>query len=144
MRWLHSMPLGPSAMPSCVVDASVLATAVADEGRPGERARAVLRPYRLAAPDYGVVEVLSVVRGLVLGGWLVAADAETALSDFAALRIHRYDSAALTPRIWELRDNLTTYDAGYVALAEALDCPLITADARIARASGPRCVVEVV
>lgn len=144
MRWLRSMRLGPSAMPSCVVDASVLATAVSDEGLEGERARAVLRPYRLSAPDYGIVEVLSVVRGRVLDGWFVVADAETALSDFAELRIDRYDTAALAPRIWELRDNLTAYDAGYVALAEALGCPLITSDARIARAPGLRCAVEVV
>ncbi len=80
----------------------------------------------------------------MLGGWLVAADAEAALSDFAELRIDRYDTAALARRIWELRDNLTTYDAGYVALAEALDCPLITADRRLARAPGIRCAIELV
>ena len=56
----------------------------------------------------------------------------------------RFDTRRLLGRIWELRDNLTAYDAGYVALAEALGCPLITSDARIARATGPRCVVEVV
>jgi predicted nucleic acid-binding protein len=138
------MRLGPSVIPSCVVDASVLARAATDGGREGARAREVLRPYRLAAPDYCFVEVLSVVRGLVLGGWLMAADAEAALSDFAELRIDRYDTAALARRIWELRDNLTTYDAGYVALAEALDCPLMTADRRLARAPGIRCAIELV
>jgi predicted nucleic acid-binding protein len=144
MRWLRWKPLGPSVMPSCVVDASVLARVVADEGHEGDRARALLRPYRLAAPDYCVVEVLSVIRGRVLGGRLASAAAGTAMSDFAELRIDRFDAAALAARIWELRDNLTTYDAGYVALAEALGCPLITADARIARAPGVRCVVDVV
>ncbi len=144
MRWLHSMHPGPSVMPSCVADAAVLATAITDEGREGERARAALRPYRLAAPDYYLVEVLSVVRGLVLGGRLVAADADAVLSDFAELWIDRYDTAALARRIWELRDNLSTYDAGYVALAEVLGCPPLTVDRRIARAPGIRCVVETV
>lgn len=135
---------GRRGMPSCVVDASVLVTVVGDEGEQGDHARAMLRPHRLAAPDYCVVEVLSAVRGRVLGGGMAPAAAATAVRDFAELTVDRYDTLGLLPRIWELRDDLTAYDAGYVALAEALGCPLITADRRIARAPGIRCAVETV
>lgn len=143
-RWLRSTRPGPSAMPSCVADASVLASAVGESGEPGRRIRARLRPYRLAAPDYAVVEVVSVIRGRWLGRALSGDDAERALSDFADLTIDRFDSGVLMARVWELRDSLTAYDAGYVALAEALACPLITADRRLARAPGIRCAVETV
>ncbi len=58
------------------------------------------------------------------------------------MRAVRYPHAALLPRIWELRENLTAYDAAYVSLAETLDAPLITTDARLARASGHRAEIE--
>ena len=60
------------------------------------------------------------------------------------MAITRHGVFALFDRIWELRDNLTAYDAAYVALAEAIDCPLVTADARLSRAAGLRCAVTVV
>jgi predicted nucleic acid-binding protein len=131
-------------MPSCVVDASVFATVVGDEGARGDRVRTMLRARRLAAPDYGVVEVLSVMRGRVLGGGMTPAAAATAVRDFSEFAVDRCDVWALADRIWELRHNLTAYDAGYVALAEALGCPLITTDRRIATTPGIRCEVEVV
>ncbi len=59
------------------------------------------------------------------------------------MALERYSHMPLLPRIWQLRDNLTAYDAAYVALAEALGAPLVTADARLARAAGVRCEVEV-
>ena len=144
MRWLHSMPLGPSAMPSCVVDASAFAKALIDDSGDGERVRRRLRSVRIAAPDYLPVEVASALRGRVAGGRLTPTRAAEALDGLADAPLVRFDTRRLLGRIWELRDNLTAYDAGYVALAEALGCPLITSDARIARAIGPRCVVEVV
>jgi len=144
MRWLHSMPLGPSVMPSCVVDASAFAKALIDHSGDGERLRRRLRSVRIAAPDYLPVEVASALRGRVAGGRLNPTRAAEALDRLAEAPFVRFDTRRLLGRIWELRDNLTTYDAGYVALAEALECPLITSDARISRAPGLRCVVEVV
>lgn len=76
-------------------------------------------------------------------GTLAVDRADQAVADLADLGIQRYPHGALMPRIWELRHNLTPYDAAYVALAEALDAPLLTADARLANAPGLRCAVEV-
>jgi len=67
-----------------------------------------------------------------------------ALSDMADLPLTRYPQDFLFPRIWELKDNLTAYDAAYVALAEALDAPVLTRDQRIASAPGSRAHVEIV
>lgn len=81
-------------------------------------------------------------RGLIRGGHLDARRVELALADLRALPIERVDHTALLPRCWELRDNLTIYDAAYVALAEALQVPLLTGDRRLASSKGPRCVIE--
>ncbi len=82
-------------------------------------------------------EIVSALRGLTLGGQLSAARAQDALTDFDDLTIQRWPSgAALRLRVFSLRDNLTAHDAAYVALAEALRCPLVTRDARLARSSG--------
>jgi predicted nucleic acid-binding protein len=126
-----------------VVDASVLATALADDADDGVRARARLRGEALAAPDLVDLEVTSVLRGRLTGGHLSRRRAELALTDLVALPLERAPSLRLIPRCWELRDNLTVYDAAYVALAEALAVPLLTADARLAKASGPECPIEV-
>lgn len=66
-----------------------------------------------------------------------------ALHDLMAFPAERVPSTAMVPRIWELREDLTPYDAAYVALAEALGAVLLTADARLSRAPGPTCAVEV-
>jgi predicted nucleic acid-binding protein len=126
-----------------VVDASVLATALADDAGDGDRARARLRGEALAAPDLVDLEVASVLRGRLAGGHIAPRRAELALADLVALRLERVASLRLIPRCWELRDNLTVYDAAYVALAEALAVPMLTADARLARATGPGCPIEV-
>ncbi len=126
-----------------VVDASVLASALADDATDGDRARKRLRGESLAAPDLIDLEVTSVLRGRLVGGHLDLRRANLALTDLVALPIDRVRSASLVLRLWELRDNLTVYDAAYVALAEALDTPLLTADARLAKAPGPRCSIEV-
>jgi predicted nucleic acid-binding protein len=127
-----------------VVDASVYATALTDQGSDGERVRGRLRTVRVAVPEHAAVEVASVIRGRVLGGALDVDAARLAIEDLAVAPVRRYDTRPLLSRIWELRDNLTVYDAGYVALAEALDCPLVTADRRLAHAPGVRCEVELV
>ena len=88
----------------------------------------------LATCDFCDVEVTSALRRKVFRGELTALRAVSALDDLADLNARRYPSAKLTSRIWELRENLTPFDAAYVALAEALDLPLLTTDARIALA----------
>ena len=103
-----------------------------------------MRSIRAAAPDHLTIEVASALRGRVAGGRLTPTRATEALNDLAGAPVARYDTRRLLARIWEQRDNLTTYDAGYVALAEALDCPLLTADRRLARTPGIRCEVETV
>jgi predicted nucleic acid-binding protein len=125
------------------LNASVLATALADDADDGDRARARLRGEALAAPDLVDLEVTSVLRGRLAGGHISPRRAEFALTDLVALPLERVPSLRLIPRCWELRDNLTVYDAAYVALAEALAVPLLTADGRLAQATGPHCPVEV-
>ncbi len=125
-----------------VVDASVLATALGDDGPDGDRARARLRGERLSAPELVDLEVASVLRRQVRGGEVDIRRAALALADLAALPLRRAPHRRLLARCWELRENLTVYDASYVALAEALDVTLLTGDGRLARAPGPRCSVE--
>ena len=97
----------------------------------------------LHAPQLLDVEMLHALRGLVLRGDVSRARDEEVREDFASLRWSRYSHVAFLDRIWELKDNLTAYDATYVALAEALSAPLVTTDARLARAPGIRADVEV-
>lgn len=127
-----------------VVDASVLAAALADDDNDGDRARARLRGETLAAPDLIDLEVTSVLRGRIAGGHLAVRRADLALEDLLDLPLQRVPARQLIPRCWELRENLTVYDAAYVALAEALASTLVTADVRLAKAHGPRCPIEVV
>lgn len=106
--------------------------------------RADLAQGDLHAPCLLDFEVASAVRGLTLGGHLSLARAEDTLTDFDALPMTRWPSApALRQRTFSLRDNLSAYDAAYVALAEALQCPLLTRDARLAGASGHSVEVRV-
>ena len=127
-----------------VADASVLVVALADDGVDGDAARARLRGEELAAPELLDLEVTSVLRKQRSAGMLDDRRALLALTDLRALPIHRAPHLPLLSRCWELRDNLTIYDAAYVALAEGLDAPLITADRKLTRTSGTRCVFELV
>lgn len=126
-----------------VVDASVLAPALVDEGPAGARARERLMGERLAAPELIDLELTSVLRNLTRAKKLTARRASEALEDLGDLPLDRAGHRHLIRRCWELRDNLTTYDAAYVALAELLSVPLITADARLAASPRLRCNVEV-
>ena len=125
-----------------VVDASVLAVALADDGLDGDAARARLRGETLTAPELVDLEVTSVLRRQNRAGLLDIRRAGMALADLGALPMHRAPHLPLLARCWELRDNLTSYDAAYVALAEALDATLLTGDRRLARAAGPTCTIE--
>ena len=127
-----------------VVDASVIAPAVADGGPDGEACRARITGESLAAPDLLRVEAVSVVRRQLANGALTSAQANNAIEDLLNLPITVYPTAPLLRRAWELRDNATAYDACYVALAEALGCALATADQRLTNTPGARCPFDIV
>lgn len=127
-----------------VIDASVLANAIADDGAHGKRARGELRlAGDLAAPDLIDVETVAVLRKRWLARTLTARRFSTAISDLERLELDRYPARPLMRRAYELRQNITAYDASYVALAELLHCELLTADNRLASAPGPRCPIRV-
>ena len=125
-----------------VVDASVLAPALGDDGPDGDTARAALAGQPLVAPELVDLEVASAFRRQFAAGQLDARRAELALTDLAELPLRRIQHRLLLSRCWELRSNLTIYDAAYVVVAELLGAVLITADRRLARAPGLRCQVE--
>jgi predicted nucleic acid-binding protein len=126
-----------------VVDASVLATSLGDDGPDGDRARARLRGERLAAPELVDLEVASVWRRQVRAGAMDDRRAVLALADLGTMPLRRTPHRPLLVRCWELRDNLTISGAAYVAAAEAWGVLLLTGDARLARATGPTCTIEV-
>lgn len=125
-----------------VVDASVVVPALADDGPDGDRFRARLRGEVLAAPEVLDLEVTSVLRRFTANGTMPARRAELALQDLVDLPVRRSPHRPLLHRIWQLRHTVTSYDAAYVALAETLGVPLLTADARLGRAPGVACQVE--
>ncbi len=126
-----------------VLDASVLVNIVGDDGGDGERARQAVAYEDLAAPELIDVEVASVLRRHWLAKTLSARRFAAALADLAELPIVRFPALPLLHRVYELRANVSAYDAVYVALAELLDCPLLTADRRLAAAPGTRCTITV-
>jgi predicted nucleic acid-binding protein len=123
-----------------VVDASAGIAALLNDGP----ARRALAHERLHAPHLIDTEVASAMRRKVAARQLTAVQAWTALDAWRRLGMTRYPGLPLLGRVWELRENVSSYDASYVALAELLECPLLTADARLARAPGVRCTVTVV
>lgn len=123
-----------------VVDASVVVSGLLQAGE----ARDAMGHQALTAPHLVDVEVVHALRRRVAAQRLSAADAHRALDVWRQMGIRRYGAQPYLGRIWELRDNLSAYDATYVGLAEALDCPLLTADGRLSRAPGPRCTVTLV
>ena len=123
-----------------VVDASAAILALLDEGEARDR----VSTDALAVPHLVDSEIVQTLRTHVRRGELQLSDAQGALDRWPRLGIQRVGIVGMLARIWELRQNLTAYDATYVAVAEALDCPLLTADARLARAPGPRCPISLV
>jgi predicted nucleic acid-binding protein len=127
-----------------VVDASVLANALGDDGADGNRARRrLVEAGDLAAPDLVDVETAAVLRKRWLVGDLTGRRFSAAIDDLADLELARTPVRPLLRRVFELRANVTADDAVYVALAELLECPLLTADRRLAAAPRIRCPVEV-
>jgi predicted nucleic acid-binding protein len=98
----------------------------------------------LHAPHLLDVEVAQVLRRYALAGEVEAQRCRVALDDLSGLPLTRYPHDVLIPRVWDLRSNLSAYDAVYVALAEALDAPLLTRDRRLAKAPAHRARVELV
>jgi predicted nucleic acid-binding protein len=127
-----------------VLDASVLANVVGDDGRDGIQARSEVREAGcFAAPDLVNVETASVLRKRWLAGVLSDDRFAAAVDDLTSLAFQCYPSRMFVRRAYELRANLTAFDAVYVALAESLDCALVTADRRLSRSPGPRCAIRV-
>jgi len=98
----------------------------------------------LHSPHLIDVEIAQVIRRYAAKGEIDSERGREALDDLAIFRLRRYPHDLLLPRVWELRNNLTAYDAVYVALAEALEAPLLTRDRRLAAAPGHRATVELV
>jgi predicted nucleic acid-binding protein len=127
-----------------VADASATVAALTAAGPISEQARAALTAADdAAAPAILDVEVISALRGLVRGGKLEPTAADLAVAELGSFPVRRFDLIPLGLRIWELRHNLTAYDAAYVALAEAFHATVLTSDARLAKADGPRCAFQV-
>ncbi|WP_029290340.1 type II toxin-antitoxin system VapC family toxin [Cellulomonas sp. HZM] len=123
-----------------VVDASALVEALV--GRAPDAGLLDALADEVSAPHLLDVEAMSVLRGLLLGGKISAEAADAARRDLFALTIVRHDLEPLAERVWELRRQFTAYDATYLALAEALGCPLLTCDAKLG-ARGHRAQVRV-
>ena len=122
-----------------VVDASMVVAALVDSGADGQWAEAMLTSDSLAAPHLLTAEASNILRRSALTGAISAEQAALAHADLLDLRVELFPYAPFATRVWELRENVTCYDAWYVAIAEALSAPLATLDARLAKASGPRC-----
>ena len=124
---------------SLVVDAGFVVAALADGGTDGRWAQELLSGADLAAPHLMPVEAANVLRRVALAGDISHDAAALAHADLVALRVTLFPYAPFAQRVWELRANVTAYDAWYVAVAEALDSELATVDQRLSRASGCRC-----
>jgi len=111
---------------------------------PRLESRIFSRNHSLHAPELLDLEVAQVLRRLVREGALSASRAAQAIQDWPDMRITRYPHLVLLPRIWQLRHNLSAYDAAYVVLAERLGATLLTRDARLGSAAGHNATIEVV
>ena len=126
-----------------VVDASVLVAALVEPGSDGLWAQSTLAEGSLAAPELVLVEATDVLRRLELRRRISRIEATFAHADLLRLDVELFPFAPFAERVWELRNNLNSYDAWYVALAEALNYPLATLDRRLSRARGSVCEIMV-
>lgn len=124
---------------SVVLDSSVLVAALVDAGPDGIWAEKVLEGGALYAPELAHVEATNILRRLELGKKITVLEANAAYEDLMQLEIELFPFAPFADRIWELRPTVTSYDAWYVSVAEAIGFPLATLDGRLAKAPGPKC-----
>jgi len=124
---------------AAVVDSSVVVAALIDAGPVGSWAEALLASGPLAAPHLMPVEVANVLRRAAMAGEISGDLAALAHEDLLSLRLELFPYSLWATRVWELRSHITAYDASYVALAETLGARLATLNARLTRATGPRC-----
>lgn len=124
---------------SAVVDASVLVAALVDSGPQGEWAEGILAAGSLHAPELARVEATNILRRLERAKEITTPEANAAYEDLMQLSMKLFSFDPFADRIWELRHNVTSYDAWYVAVAEALRLPLATLDERLSKAKGPTC-----
>lgn len=124
---------------NAVVDASAVVAALVDSSPHGEWAEAAVAANALAAPELVLAESTDILRRMERADILSRIEANGAQADLLGMEVELFPFAPFARRVWELRSNLTSYDAWYVALAEALDCPLLTLDRRLSRAPGPKC-----
>jgi predicted nucleic acid-binding protein len=128
-----------------VLDASAVVAVLVSPGQGAERIRQKVEDpgQSLHVPHVMDLEVLHALRRQTLLGTLSRERSAEAIEDLKNIAFVRYPHATLVDRIWSLKNNLTAYDAAYVALAEALNAPLVTMDARLAQAPGILAAVEV-
>lgn len=124
---------------SCVVDASVLVAALVDSGPTGLWAEAKLQEDELYAPELALVEATNILRRLERSGEISRAEANAAQEDLLQLPLELFAYEPFADRVWELRHDVTSYDAWYIALAEALGRPLATLDGKLRAIADARC-----
>ena len=124
-----------------VIDASALVAALVDSGPEGAWAESLIADGQLVGPELVLAEASNILRRLEQAGSISRIEATASHNDLVQLDIELFPFAPFAERVWELRGNLTCYDAWYVALAEALGGPLATLDRRMTRASGPICPI---
>ena len=128
-----------------VVDASALLETLLQTDLAGRLMERLFEPSAsLHAPHLLDIEVTHAFRRMVQRKDITAVRAEQGLADFSQLHIERHGHQALTGRIWQLRESMTAYDGAYVALAEALDAPLLTCDAKLAHSHGHRARIDLI
>lgn len=127
--------------PRVVSDASAVVAVLLDAGPDGQWATDALAGVDLAAPHLCAFEAANIIRRQELSALVTADQAAQAHADLLDLAVEPWPYVLLAPRVWQLRENLTTYDASYVALAELLGAALVTLDRRLAGAPGLRCRV---
>ena len=130
-------------MSGYVLDASVAVTALTEPGSPAADLLSADEAVFQVPPIFDA-EVLSALRGLVRGGKFDHAAAADLIADLMVFPVDRWHMSPLLPRMWELRDNLTPYDAAHVALAELTGAVLVTGDERIAAVPGARCDIQII
>ncbi len=122
-----------------VVDASVLVAALVDLGPEGAWSEQTIAEGSLIAPELVLVEASNVLRRLERSCEISEIEAALANASLLLLELELFPFAPFADRVWELRGNLTCYDAWYVAIAESFGCQLVTLDRKLSRASGPTC-----